>query len=394
VKQNCSREKKRHKEDFSARADRLQQIISYLYMFYLCNMKKWILIWICLLPLFAAAQPPAGYYDSATGLTGLTLKTALYEIINGHTIISYNNLYSAYVTTDNLPTNKVWDMYSVKADGTADYWYTNTSSSADQCGSYSGEGDCYNREHSTPASWFNDASPMYSDLFNVYPTDGYVNNRRSNYPFGEVGTATYTSSNGSKVGPCSVTGYTGTVFEPIDSFKGDFARTYFYMATRYENIVSSWPSYSTECAVAYAGNGGLVFKPWYVTMLLSWCTLDPVSTKEIDRNNAVYALQNNRNPYIDHPEWILDIWGPCVGEDMSFQQQVSVFPVPANETINIQYTTTERPEQVYLCDLQGRVVLQATAETIIKTGDLPSGFYFLKFQFENGVSEKEFVIMH
>jgi len=127
---------------------------------------------------------------------------------------------------------------------------------------------------------------------------------------------------------------------------------------------------------------------------LSWCTLDPVSTKEIDRNNAVYALQNNRNPYIDHPEWILDIWGPSVGEDMSFQQQVSVFPVPANETINIQYTTTERPEQVYLCDLQGRVVLQATAETIIKTGDLPSGFYFLKFQFENGVSEKEFVIMH
>lgn len=257
--------------------------------------------------LISFAQIPAGYYDVANGLTGLTLKTALYNKIKGHTVVSYGGLYNSYQTTDNLPPNKVWDMYSIKADGTANYFFSHTS--GDQCGSYSSEGDCYNREHSTPASWFNDASPMYSDLFNVYPTDGYVNNRRSNYPQANVGSVTWTSSNGSKVGTCNVAGYTGVVFEPIDSFKGDFARTFLYMATRYENLVANWPSNSPQCAAVYAGNNGLTFKPWYITMLLSWCALDPVSQKEINRNNAVYAIQNNRNPYIDHPEYINLIWG-------------------------------------------------------------------------------------
>ncbi len=125
----------------------------------------------------------------------------------------------------------------------------------------------------------------------------------------KVGNANWTSSNGSKVGICAVSGYSGTVFEPIDSFKGDFARTFLYMVTRYENLVANWPSNSTECAVVYAGNNGLTYKPWYVSMLLAWCALDPVSQKEINRNNAVYAIQANRNPYIDHPEYINLIWG-------------------------------------------------------------------------------------
>lgn len=300
--------------------------------------RLYIFITVIAICFSLSAQIPAHYYDAAAGLSGLTLKTALYNIIKGHTSITYANLYASYVTTDNLPINKVWDMYSLKADGTANYYYTNSSNNSDQCGNYSAEGDCYNREHSTPSSWFNDATPMYTDLFNVYPTDGYVNNRRSNYPFAGVGSASYTSSNGSKLGSCSTTGYSGTVFEPIDSFKGDFARTYFYMATRYENVVSTWPSNSTECAAVYAGNGGLVFKPWYVTMLLNWCTLDPVSQKETNRNNAVYAIQNNRNPYIDHPEWIVEIWGPAVGiEQKEETVNVGVFPNPVSENLTIMF---------------------------------------------------------
>jgi len=252
------------------------------------------------------SQIPQGYYNNASGLNGLSLKTALYNIIKTHTQLSYTSLITAYQTTDNLPTNKVWDMYSTKTDGTANYYYTHGSNT---CGSYNGEGDCYNREHSTPASWFNNAYPMYSDLFNVYPTDGYVNGRRSNYPFAKVSNASWISSNGSKLGSCATTGYSGTVFEPIDSFKGDFARTYFYMATCYENLVANWASYSSEAAQVFAGNNGLTFKPWYIAMLLQWCASDPVSQKEINRNNAVYALQGNRNPYIDHPEYIALIWG-------------------------------------------------------------------------------------
>ncbi len=272
------------------------------------NIKSFFLLLLSVLLLNSSifAQIPSGYYNNANGLSGLQLKTALYNIIKNHTSISYTNLYTSYQTTDNLPPNKVWDMYSLKSNGTANYYYTHGSN---QCGSYSTEGDCYNREHSTPSSWFSDATPMYTDLFNVYPTDGYVNNRRSNYPLANVGSVTWTSSNGSKLGNCSVSGYTGIVFEPIDSYKGDFARSYFYMATRYENLVANWPSNSPQCALVYAGNNGLTFNPWYVNMLLLWCALDPVSQKEIDRNNAVYAIQHNRNPYIDHPEYITYIWG-------------------------------------------------------------------------------------
>lgn len=258
---------------------------------------------------FSFAQIPAGYYDSATG-TSYTLKTQLYNIIDGHTIISYSGLYNAYETTDNIVvgTDKVYDMYSIKANGTADYYFDHSSS--DQCGTYSSEGDCYNREHSMPQSWFNEASPMVSDLFHVYPTDGYVNNRRSNYPFGEVGTTSWTSTNGSKVGSCNYPGYTGTVFEPIDEFKGDFARTYFYMATRYETLIDGWSANSTTADAILNETEDKVFEDWFLNMIIEWHNADPVSQKEIDRNNEIYYnYQHNRNPFIDHPEYVAQIWG-------------------------------------------------------------------------------------
>ncbi len=263
------------------------------------------IMFVVLLFLFGSgrlvAQIPAGYYDAATG-TGSTLKTNLYNIIKGHTTRSYDALYDYYETTDDVNNagTVVWDMYSDQPGGTPAYTYQ--FNAGDQCGTYNSEADCFNREHSVPASWFGDASPMYSDLFHVVPTDGYVNNRRSNYPFGEVGSASFTSTNGSKVGSCNYPGYTGTVFEPIDAYKGDFARNYFYMATRYENVVKNWNSPMLN-KTSYP-----VFTTWALEMLIAWHNADPVSQKEIDRNNAVYAAQNNRNPFIDHPEYVAQIW--------------------------------------------------------------------------------------
>ena len=255
------------------------------------------------------AQIPAGYYDAATG-TGATLKTQLYNIIKGHTDKGYSGLYACYTTTDNLPGNKVFDMYSVKADTTASYWFTNSANSADQCGgSYSGEGDCYNREHSFCDSWLGEASPQRSDLFHVYPTDGYVNNRRSSYPHGKVGSPSWTSTNGSKLGTSDAsTGYTGTVFEPIDAFKGDFARSYFYIATRYENLIAGWVNNGSADQIL-AGNAYPAYQTWFLNLMIQWHNQDPVSQKEILRNEAVYAYQHNRNPYIDHPEWVSVVWG-------------------------------------------------------------------------------------
>jgi endonuclease I len=255
------------------------------------------------------AQIPAGYYTPADGKTGAALKTALYNIINGHTTITYGELYNAYQTTDSIiigGSNKVYDMYSIRADRSANYYYTQLNK---QCGNYSSEGDCYNREHSMPQSWFNSLSPMVSDLYHVYPTDGKVNGMRSNYPFGKVSSPTYTSTNGSKLGSSdAATGYTGIVFEPIDEYKGDFARTYFYMATRYENVISTWASNGSAGEIL-DGTSYPAFKTWYKELMLLWNQIDPVSPKEIARNNAVYAIQHNRNPFIDHPEFADAVWG-------------------------------------------------------------------------------------
>ena len=247
---------------------------------------------------------PTGYYDAATG-TGYTLKTQLHNIIDGQTTLSYGNLHTYFETTDadNYYENdgSVLDMYSENPTGTDPYNFS--FSSGDQCGSYASEGDCYNREHSFPKSWFNDGYPMYADLFHLYPTDGKVNGYRSNFPYGEVSSPTYTSQNGSKLGPCSYPGYSSTVFEPIDEFKGDLARSYFYMATRYEDVISGWSSPMLD------GSTDQVYTDWALNMLLEWNANDPVSQKEIDRNNAVYGIQNNRNPFIDHPEYVNQIWG-------------------------------------------------------------------------------------
>ena len=280
---------------------------------------------ILILSLTVSAQIPDGYYDSATG-TGYTLKTQLYNIIDGHTSVSYTpGVWNAFnlMEKDNYYENdgSPLDVYSENPSGNDPYNWTFVT---DQCGSYSGEAGCYNREHSFPQSWFSDASPMVTDLFHIYLTDGYVNSKRSNYPFGEVTAATWTSQNGSKLGPCAYPGYTGTVFEPIDEFKGDFARSYFYMATRYENVISGWPG-----SDMLDGSSDHVFSDWALNMLIDWHSADPVSQKGIDRNNIIFNdVQHNRNPFIDHPEYANSIWGGTP-------------PVPSINFVTASYTVEE-----------------------------------------------------
>ncbi|MBQ0158171.1 MAG: endonuclease [Bacteroidales bacterium] len=257
-----------------------------------------ILLLLCW-AVVAYAQPPQGYYAQADGTSGASLKTQMYHIITNHTALSYNDLWKAFYTTDVRADGRIWDMYSnvtnYKPGGSA------------QGANYKDEGDSYNREHSFPKSWFNDAKPMYTDLFHLYPTDGYVNNRRSNYPFGETNGEKYMSSGGfSKLGNSTVAGYSGIVFEPADEYKGDFARTYFYMATAYENRIAGWSSdmLSSDKYKAY--------KSWALNMLMRWAKEDPVSDKEIARNEAVYQLQGNRNPFIDFPGLEEYVWGDKV----------------------------------------------------------------------------------
>lgn len=242
------------------------------------------------------------YYSSAYGKSGAELKAALKTILStGHSVPSYDGLWTAYSTSDRIPSGansgKIWDMYSDTGTGEGGpYYYTY---GTDQCGSYSGENSCYNREHSWPKSWFNEASPMYSDLVHLVPTDGYVNGRRSNWGFGNVGSASWTSQNGSKLGsPTSeLTGWgcaESTVFEPVAAFKGDFARIYFYMCVRYYGTTESGPMTTSNFKL----------KAWADNLLRQWHGNDAVSAKETSRNTAIKSIQGNRNPFVDYPELV------------------------------------------------------------------------------------------
>lgn len=257
----------------------------------------------------AFAQAPAGYYNAANGLTGAPLKTALKGIIeNGHVDHGYNGLWTAYNTTDidNFYENDgtVLDIYSENPTGPDPYNYT---PGLKKCGNYSNESDCYNREHIVPQSLFGQQSPMVADVHFIRPTDGKVNGMRSNFPFGKVGSTSFLSKNGSKLGSSVSPGYGGTVFEPIDAFKGDVARMIFYFVTRYEDKLSTFTTGNMLGGSAFPG-----LQPWELQQLLQWHAMDPVSAAEIARNNASYAFQGNRNPFIDNPAYVDLIWGPPV----------------------------------------------------------------------------------
>ncbi len=340
--------------------------------------------------LSGTAQIPAGYYDNAVGKQHRELKESLYEIIKNNSLLEYTNLWNYFAITDLKDNGKVWDMYSDLPDTIPPYEFTfNT----DRCGSegYTQEGDCYNREHSVPNSWFGEKQyPMYSDLFHIYPVDGWVNNKRNNYPYGNVSNPTWTSKNGSKLGTSASEGYNGIVFEPIDAYKGDLARSYFYMCVRYKDINFSQNEFSQF--------NGAELAPWALNQLVEWHLNDPVSQKEIDRNNNVYSIQNNRNPFIDYPELVGYLWGddttqvfaPYVISTIKqlTERTVTIYPNPAHNQVTISTTTPKNSVEIQILDMVGKVVLNYYQEKIDKTlllniETLPPGIYALS------IAEKE-----
>lgn len=254
-----------------------------------------IFIWFYLCAI-ASAQIPANYYDKAIGKQSAELKTALHNIIRPHTILEYYASSTYFKSTDWHPNDYFWDMYS---NAKRDNW---------QSGGM-------NREHNMPKSWWSEnpeSTEAYSDLHNLYPSDAAANTAKSNYPLGIVG-ANPTYSNGVvKVGDNIYSGYTGSVFEPANEYKGDFARDYMYVVTCYEDYATKWRSLGTASMLTRTTYP--VFKPYAISLLMAWHRADPVSPKEINRNNAVYNIQNNRNPFIDYPLLAEYLWGKLTNE--------------------------------------------------------------------------------
>ena len=321
------------------------------------------------------AQIPTGYYDGTVGLTGAALKTKLSQIItSGHQTKSYDNLYNGYPSTDSdnyyEKDGSVLDIYSENPKGTDPYVYQHGSK---QCGNYKVEGDCYNREHIFPQGYFNSASPMVSDIHHVVPTDGKVNGYRSSFPFGKVGSANFVSENGSKRGTSASPNYSGTVFEPIDEFKGDVARMILYFATRYESKLSSFKDNDILTNSAFPG-----VEAWELAVLKEWHTNDPVSQREIDRNNAAYTYQGNRNPFIDQPEYVALIWGTTTPDTEAPSTPTNLIVTGStSSTISLSWTASTDNIMVATYDiyLDGTLKTSSATNSATVTGLNPSTTY-------------------
>ena len=309
------------------------------------------------------------YYVDIEGKFGATLKTALNKIIKNHTDVGYGGLWRIYKETD-YKDGKVWDMYS-----TCNWTY-----SSDQCGGggYSDVCDCYNREHTIPQSWFDEKTPMKSDAFHVYPTDGKVNGIRSNHPHGETNASPIGGKALGKIGSSSVSGYSGTVYEPDDEYKGDIARTYFYFVTCYEDKLSGFDKNNVLTGDTYPS---LTY--WFYNLMLDWHREDPVSKKETDRNEAVYKHQKNRNPFIDYPELAEHIWGNKKSEAFYFNATaIDDVQMPKYDVVVTDgrvLVSNLNGEQITLFDLSGRMLY--STETTTSTYELNvshKGVYLLR----------------
>ncbi|MBS4061226.1 MAG: endonuclease [Bacteroidetes bacterium] len=328
------------------------------------------------------AQPPTGYYNSAENLIGAELKVALHNIIKDHEPRTYAQLWQDFAILDRKPNEKVWDMYSDVPGGTPAYEFTFFTN---QCGNYNAEGQCYNREHSWPASWFSNQHPMYTDLFHIVPTDGYVNNRRGSFPFGEVGQTTWVSTNGSRVGQSITQGYSGVVFEPIDAYKGDFARGIMYMNVRYYSQDGNWPGSDMTDGAELLG--------WAKALMLKWHNQDPVSQKEINRNNGIFAIQQNRNPFIDRPEFAALIFDPTasVNESSLTLASLDIWPNPSNGELQLRcYYCSNTSAEVLLTDITGKTLSLKPLDdpksvSLIDVSWLESGFYFVSILQNNRI---------
>ena len=246
------------------------------------------------------AAIPDGYYSSLDGKSGEALKDAIHELALRHTTLSYGSLWIYFAETDCRADDpsKVWDMYSDKT-----YYFRGGTS-----GVYG-----MHKEHSMPKSWWGGYDETqgyagYTDINHLYPSDGDANMAKSNYPLGEVSNA-YFNNGVTKVGSPKTGqgGGSNSVFEPDDRYKGDFARTYFYMACAYQH-------YTWKYTYMLTNNSWKSLNEWSIDMLCRWARNDAVSDKEVARNDAVQKHQNNRNPFIDFPDLFEYIWGNRQGQ--------------------------------------------------------------------------------
>lgn len=262
------------------------------------------IILIAAVALAATADPAraitrgqlATYAASLQGKSGASLKEALHEMLAPRQTLDYgsgdhNTWWGFWYTDRDTATNECINRYSDKK------FYFESHNGRSISG--------MNIEHSFPKSWWggtkNDA---YRDLYNLYPSDKEANSAKSNYPMGVVTTVRVDESPYDKVGTGNIDGQTQTCWEPGDAYKGDFARAYLYMAVAYADLTFVRTGLLTMENSAYPG-----MKPWATTLYRQWSRNDTVDGMEATRNDAVAALQECRNLFVDFPYLCEYVWG-------------------------------------------------------------------------------------
>lgn len=299
-------------------------------------------------PVTPAKDLPT-YYKSIDGTSATALLGAIQQVAKkGYRTddFRYDSVWLAFKHTDIRPDGYIWEIYS---DCEFVYEKDRTSNTTQ-----TGECKGYNREHAMCQSWFGTASlagkemssskknSPGSDIFHIYPTAFGMNSRRGNRPYGEVSQSNYTSGNGSKYGTSvssvsvenSVAGtfvedsinMSTNVFEPADEYKGDIARSYFGTMVKW---AGEWAFNKAEegrvifdatidADTHYGPENNYGFTDYGLALMLKWHRQDPVSQKEVDRNNGIQKTQGNRNPFIDYPYLAEYIWGERSGEVLDF----------------------------------------------------------------------------
>lgn len=361
---------------------------------YIYSMRRCIII-ILLIPLYYLfATIPPGYYTTLNGKKAAALKTELHNILMQDTSRYYsygsgeNHTWNGFYNTDrDIVTNQVIDMYS----NIVRYFVTDYITLG-----YPGFGQELHIEHSLPKSWWGSHEwAAYKDLNHLYPADGSTNLSKNDNPLGVV-RGTPTKNNGvSKIGPAVYDGYTGAVFEPADQYKGDFARSYFYMATAYEHYKNCWDTTKPENMLE--NNTYPVFKIWAINLLLQWSRQDPVSQKEIARNENVYTIQGNRNPFIDIPELAEFIWG--TNKNIIYQFITTTKEVEECRSTfiyNDKYDsfTVVSPKNTHISyeifTVSGQKIEEGKSQnnTQIKLHNITTGIYIIRIEHENHTTVK------
>lgn len=242
----------------------------------------------------ATGREVDGYYQSAQNLTGDELHTELHNIIKNHTAANYGDVWNYLTQLD----------YSANNSDNIDLFYTGRSHPAndsDRDDNPIRSDDSWNREHVWPKSHgdFGTSTTKVAgtDLHALRPTDKSVNNDRGNKDFDDAET---------QHSECTGCYFSNNNWEPPDVVKGDVARTLFYMDVRYagefsEPDLSLFNGY-TDISVDVGTLGKLC-------SMYQWNVDDPVDSRELERNMGVYELQGNRNPFIEYPNFVMDIWG-------------------------------------------------------------------------------------